>query len=52
MHTCDMKMGHNMLVLMLDPRFKTRLLVTMYVDCEIIIVVIIEYDKKNYYCLY
>jgi hypothetical protein len=35
-----------MLVLMFDVRFKTMLLVTMYVGCEIIIVVIVEYDKK------
>lgn len=51
MHTCDMKRGHNMLALMFDPRFKTMLLVTMYVGCEIIVVVVVEYDK-NYYCLY
>ncbi len=44
MHTCDMKRGHNMLVLMFGPRFKTMLLVTMYVGCEIIVVVIVEYD--------
>jgi hypothetical protein len=35
-----------MLVLMYDPRFKTMLLVTMYVGCEIIIVVIVKYDKN------
>jgi hypothetical protein len=40
-----------MLALMFDPRFKTMLLVTMYVGCEIIVVVVVEYDK-NYYCLY
>jgi hypothetical protein len=35
-----------MLVLMFDPRFKTMLLVTMYVGCEIIVVVVVEYDKE------
>jgi hypothetical protein len=40
-----------MLVLMFDPRFKTMLLVTMYVGCEIIVVVIVEYDKNCWFRL-
>jgi hypothetical protein len=34
LHGFDRKMGHQMLALMLDPRFKNMHLVTLYVVCK------------------
>ncbi len=38
--------NHNMLALMLDPRFKSICLVTMFLSRENAIVMVVEYDEK------
>jgi hypothetical protein len=37
--------GHNMFALMFDPKFKTIKLVTMYLGCEIVTIVVVKYDE-------
>jgi len=46
LHVFDKEKGHNMLVLMFDPRFKNMHLVTMFLGHENAIVVIFEYNEK------
>jgi hypothetical protein len=46
LHAFDKKRGHNMLALMLDPKFKTMWLVTTYLSCKNVV-----YDEKLSLCL-
>jgi len=46
LRTFNMIKAHNMLVLMFDPKFKTMRLVTMYLGCEIVIIVVVKYDEN------
>jgi hypothetical protein len=39
--------AHNMLLLMLDPRFKTLHLVSSIIDCEQGKTIVEEYEKKS-----
>ncbi len=45
LHAFDRTWGHNMLVLMFDPRFKNMRLVTMYLGQENVNI-IVEYDDE------
>ncbi len=45
LHAFDKKRGHNMLALMLDPRFKNMQLVTTYLGHENVIIVVV-YDEE------
>jgi len=40
------KKGHNMLVLMFDPRFKNTQLVTTFLGHENVIAIVAKYDQK------
>ncbi len=43
----DRENGHNMLALMLDPRLKSIWLITTYLRCEnLVVVVVVEYDEE------
>jgi hypothetical protein len=42
----ERRKGHNMLALVLDPRFKSMRLVTMFMGHEDVTFVIVEYDEK------
>jgi hypothetical protein len=46
LHVFDEEKGHNMLVLMFDPRFKNMHLVTMFLGRENANVAVVEYDEK------
>jgi hypothetical protein len=46
LHVFDKEKGHNMLILMFDPRFKNMHLVTMFLGHENATGVVIEYDEK------
>ncbi len=46
MHAFDRIKGHNMLAFVFNPRFKSMQLVTMYLDCENFVVIVVEYDEK------
>lgn len=52
LHAFDRKRGHNMLTLMFDPRFKSMWLVTTFLGDENVVAIVVEYDKKNSYCIY
>ncbi len=44
LHVFHKNKNHNMLALMFDPRFKNMQLVIMFLGCENVIVVVVEYD--------
>ncbi len=46
LHTFDKRKGHNMLVLMFDPKFKSMRLITMFMGHENATIVVVEYDEK------
>ncbi len=50
LHGFDTKMGHQMLALMLDPRFKNMHLLTSNVICKNVARSIVDYDS-HCYCL-
>jgi hypothetical protein len=39
------KKGHNILALMLDPKFKNMWLSVTYVGCDVILVLVATYDE-------
>jgi hypothetical protein len=39
------KKTHNMLALMLDPRYKNMCLVTTYLGCEVVATLVADYDE-------
>jgi len=41
----DRKRGHNMFVLMLDPRFKNMKFNTVFLGRENVVVIVVEYDQ-------
>jgi len=45
-HTFEKRKGHNMLAITLDPKFKSMCLVTTYVACDNVIVLIAKYDNE------
>lgn len=46
LHCVAKKKGHNMLVLMLDPIFKSMHLLNIYASCDNVIVLIVAYDEE------
>lgn len=46
MHVIDQKKGHNMLALMLDPKYKSMHLVTSYLEYEATTSLVVDYDEK------
>ncbi len=46
MHVIDKKKGHNMLALMLDPRYKSMHLMTSYLGREATANLVVDYDEK------
>jgi hypothetical protein len=46
LHSYDSKRGHNMLALMLNPRFKSMRLITIFLGCENATIIIVEYDQQ------
>ncbi len=46
LYAYDRKKGHNMLALMLDPRFKSMKLITIFLGHENVVVIIVEYDQQ------
>ncbi len=46
LHTFDKRKGHNMLVLTLDPRFKTMKLITMFMGHEYATLMVAKYDEN------
>ncbi len=46
LHAYDRKRGHNMLALMLSPRFKNMKLITIFVGRENAIVIVAKYDQQ------
>ncbi len=44
LHVFHKKKNHNMLALMFDPRFKNMQLVIIFLGCENVILVVVEYD--------
>ncbi len=46
LHAYDRKRGHNMLVLMFDPRFKIMKLITIFLGCENGVVIVAKYDQQ------
>ncbi len=46
MHVVDKKKGHNMLVLMLDPGYKSMCLMTSYLGHEVATSQVLNYDEK------
>ncbi len=45
MHGLEEKKGHNTLVLMLDPRYKSMHLVVTYLGHEVVATLVANYDK-------
>jgi hypothetical protein len=46
LHCVEKKKGHNMLVLMSDPIFKSMHLLNIYASCDNVIVLIVAYDEE------
>jgi len=46
MHGIDKKKGHNMLALMLDPKYKSMSVVITYLGHEIVTTLVINYNEQ------
>ncbi len=46
LYTFEKRKGHNMLALMLDPKFESMCLVTTYVVCDNVVVLIAKCDNE------
>ncbi len=46
MHGFDKKKGHQVLMLMLNPRLRNMCLITLYVSCENALRLVVDYDSQ------
>jgi len=47
----EKRKAHNMLSLMLDPRFKTLRIMSSFIGCEQVKAIVEEYDKKSLFLM-